>query len=321
MGQDTKIQWAHHTFNPWRGCTKVSAGCQFCYAERGSKRNPKSLGEWGPRGTRVVAAESYWRQPAAWNKAAANAGERHRVFCASVADVFEGEDTMPASEWPKIKQARQRLFDLIDATPNLDWLLLTKRPENIQRISRGAPANVWFGTSVENQETADARIPHLLQCPAAVRFLSVEPLLGPMVIRSQFLGESSLRDIRHLHATGSPAHVGTHAGQREYSRDFAANSDGTEHGPGINWIIVGGESGPSARPCNVAWIRSIIRQCKDAGVACFAKQVGSNPNWAADDYWESGPPNDPKGGDMEEWPEDLRVREMPQAPYPTAQRA
>lgn len=143
MAENSKIEWTHHTFNPWRGCTKVSEGCKFCYAETMSGRNPGTLGIWGPRGTRVVAAESYWRQPLKWDKAAEAAGEQHRVFCASLADVFEGPESMPASEWPKVQAARAQLFGFIEATPHLDWLLLTKRPQNIARFS----PNRW-GASV-----------------------------------------------------------------------------------------------------------------------------------------------------------------------------
>src|SRR5690349_6943095 len=121
MGRDSAIEWTHHTFNPWRGCTKVSAGCAHCYAETWSKRNPKALGIWGDGGTRVIAAEAYWRQPLKWNAAAKAAGERHRVFCASLADVFEDR--------PELVESRERLLDVIYKTPDLDWLLLTKRPE------------------------------------------------------------------------------------------------------------------------------------------------------------------------------------------------
>lgn len=113
MGQDSNIEWTRHTFNPWRGCTKVSDGCKFCYADKLSARNPKSLGVWGPNGTRVVAAEAYWRLPLKWDKAAALAGERHRVFCASLADVFEGDDTMPKDSRQGVHEARGRLWDLI----------------------------------------------------------------------------------------------------------------------------------------------------------------------------------------------------------------
>lgn len=180
-------------FNPWRGCTKVSRGCANCYAEAGSKRNPAVLGVWGDAGTRVIASESYWRLPLKWDRQAAKAGERRRVFCASLADVFEDR--------PELVSPRQRLFRLIGDTPYLDWLLLTKRPENVLRmthdewcppvpghVSQNAgdghswkwPSNVWLGVSVEDQQRADERIPILLQTPAAVRFLSCEPLLGPL---------------------------------------------------------------------------------------------------------------------------------------------
>lgn len=178
MGKETTISWTHSTFNPWRGCQKVSPGCAHCYAETLSKRNPKVLGVWGPDGTRVVASEAKWREPLAWDKAAREAGERHRVFCASLADVFEDR--------PELAAPRSRLLDLIRDTPSLDWLLLTKRPENIIRLwddvaptGMEYPApNVWLGVSVEDQARADERVPQILAIPAAVRFLSCEPLLG-----------------------------------------------------------------------------------------------------------------------------------------------
>ena len=260
MGADSKIEWTHHTFNPWRGCTKVSEGCKFCYALDLSKRNPAVLGIWGPKGTRVVAAESYWRQPLKWNKAAEQAGERHRVFCASLADVFEGPETMPSGAWPAVEAARRRLFELILDTPHLDWLLLTKRPQNVLRYSPmrdetgrdwhrdGWPANIWLGTSVENQAAADERIPHLLRVPARVRFLSCEPLLGPV-------------DVSRWLLAGFPAHI---------------DRDGRAHGAPLNihWLIAGGESGGHARPMHPAWARSLRDQCQAAGVAFHFKQHG-----------------------------------------------
>lgn len=315
MGQDSKIQWTHHTFNPWRGCTKVSDGCKFCYADKLSGRNPKTLGIWGKNGTRVVAAESYWREPLKWNAAAEKAGERHRVFCASLADVFEGEDTMPLGYYGVIRNARVRLFQLIEQTPHLDWLLLTKRPENILnqvdevytkclvQPSRWPLPNVWLGTSVENQQTADERIPHLLRVPAAVRFLSMEPLIGDV-----WLSDDAL-----------------------HGQWCVNESNERVRGPRINWVIAGGESGPGARPCNVEWIRSIVQQCRAAGVACFVKQLGARPETtlASRSEWpghrdkchqfeDAGETSgcymrltDPKGGDPDEWPADLRVRELP----------
>ena len=190
MAENSAIEWTRHTFNPWRGCTKVSAGCANCYAETMSGRNPKTLGVWGPNGTRVVASEAMWREPVKWDRAAKAAGERHRVFCASLADVFEDwQGPMMDSQGERVttqvpgfavrlmtmQDVRIRLWKLILATPHLDWLLLTKRPQNIATMLRDvwfqidsardsdprnarpfeAPSNVWLGTSVENQATAD----------------------------------------------------------------------------------------------------------------------------------------------------------------------
>ncbi len=241
MGINSKIEWCTHSFNPWRGCTKVSAGCTNCYAETLSHRNPKTLGVWGDKGTRVVASESYWREPMKWQRAAFMAGERHRVFCASLADVFEDR--------PELESPRLRLLDLIRQTPNLDWLLLTKRPQNVvpmwafyDRKDQYFPPNVWIGTSVENKQTANERIPHLLCVPSAVRFLSVEPLL-------EDLGDLRMEDC------WLPEDCYTFADR-------------------IGWIIVGGESGHNARPVHPLWVRSIRDQCVNAGVSFFFKQWG-----------------------------------------------
>lgn len=163
---ETKIGWTgtigpdgtHYpgfTFNPWRGCTKVSKGCQFCYADTLSARNPKTLGVWGPKGTRAMAAESYWKLPTKWNAEAETTGIRRKVFCSSLADVFEGENTMPADAHAPVASARERLWRVIEATPYLDWLLLTKRPENIAGMmpahwQANPRHNVWLGTSAED---------------------------------------------------------------------------------------------------------------------------------------------------------------------------
>ena len=262
MGANSKTEWCSHTFNPWCGCTKVSAGCAHCYADAMSVRNPGVLGVWGPSGTRVIAAESYWRQPIAWDKAAKEAGERHRVFCGSLMDVFEGPETMPQESIKPVWSARRRLFKLIQKTTNLDWLLLTKRPENILPAIRDAIEtgddpdfdynaagdpngldvaplselfpNLWLGTSIEDQKTADKRIVELLKCPAVVRFLSIEPMLGPITLRHEWM--AGLLD------------------------------DMLNPRPRIDWVIVGGESGPHARPMHPDWARSIRDQCVAAGV-------------------------------------------------------
>lgn len=314
MAENSGIQWTTHTFNPVRGCEKVSPGCDHCYAEAMSKRNPAVLGEWGSDGTRIVASESYWTAPEKWDRAAAAAGERHRVFCASLADVFEDRP-----EWVR---PRSRLFALIDATPNLDWLLLTKRPENVARLMpplvtqyvpeagemsyvEGVRPNVWLGTSVEDQQRADERIPHLLRCPAAVRFLSVEPLLGPV-------------DLTRWMPRFVPwANAG---GPDECCHGYAAGVPCPDCTPRLDWVIVGGESGPHSRPCEVAWVRSIVAQCQAAGVACFVKQLGSHVvDSERGGMWPAGTKSsglrallrDKKGGDWSEWPNELRAREFP----------
>jgi len=168
-----KIGWCYDTFSPWRGCQKVSPACQHCYAEAMSKRFDGDI--WGPSAPRLFQNDEYWKKPIRWNAAARRAGKRLRIFCASMADVFENRTDLVAP--------RARLFGLIEATPSLDWLLLTKRPENIERLSPklGQP-NVWLGTSAENQKYWDERMPILMAIPAIVHFVSAEPLLSPITM-------------------------------------------------------------------------------------------------------------------------------------------
>ena len=171
MGKATAIEWTDHTFNPWWGCTKVSPGCDHCYAEAWARRVGKSV--WGHHEPRRFFSEAHWREPRAWNAEAAKAQQRKRVFCASMADVFEDRRDLDAP--------RERLWQLIAETPHLDWQLLTKRPHTVARLApwkKNWPSNVWLGTTVEDQERAKLRIPALLRIPAKVRFLSCEPLLG-----------------------------------------------------------------------------------------------------------------------------------------------
>lgn len=244
MGANSEISWTHHTFNVVWGCQRVSPGCQHCYAEMLAKRWGHNV--WGPAKTteRRTMSDKYWEQPRKWNELAAAAGERHRVFCSSMADVFE--------DHPTNNRERPRLFDLINETPHLDWLLLTKRPENIMGMlidaGRGfqdLPPHIWIGTSIESQEYADKRIPQLLKVPAHVRFLSCEPLLEPIDLSEWLV----------------------------YERRLASPSHFYEETP-IHWVIVGGESGPGARPMNPAWARSLRDQCQAAGVAYHFKQWG-----------------------------------------------
>lgn len=227
MGIKTKISWCEHTFNPWRGCAKVSPACLRCYAEAMARQNPKVLGTWGASGARVVAGAQYWQQPLVkWAKAARKSGTRSRVFCASMADVFEDR--------PDLVQPRAQLYDLVEATPELDWLLLTKRPMNVMRMlpqhwTHTAQHNVWYGATVETPDYY-WRIHELQQVPAVVRFLSVEPMLAPM--------------------PNLPLQ-------------------------GIDWVIIGGETGHGARRMQPDWAKSVRDQCVRQGVAFFFKQWGS----------------------------------------------
>ena len=303
MSVDSKIEWTDHTFNPWWGCTKVSPGCDHCYAETFAKRVGQQV--WGKDAPRRQMSDKHWAEPLKWDRAAAKAGVRRRVFCASMADVFEGR--------PDQQSNRLRLWALIRSTPNLDWLLLTKRPGAIlplleddteaaamaadhdvagflfgwiHRSGNNTPHNIWLGTTVEDQKRADERIARLTEVPAVVRFLSCEPLLEPVDLA--------------------------------YAAFNGADSFGTT--PGIHWVIVGGESGHGARPFDIAWARDIQAQCEHAGVAFFFKQAGGRPvgeGWGSR-IRESHPTrrdvvvlNDRKGGDLSEIPADLRVREFP----------
>lgn len=224
MGKNSRIEWTNHTFNPWWGCTKVSAACKNCYAESWSKRVGQSV--WGPKANRRFFGEQHWAEPLKWNGEALKAKKRLRVFCASMADVFE--DRSELHTW------RERLWGLIDSTPQLDWLLLTKRPELVASFvpwRKNWPRNVWIGTTVEDQESADLRLRYLAELPAAIRFISAEPLLGPLNLRP-WLGST------------------------------------------IDWVITGGESGPKARPSSPSWFRHLLTQCMEEDVPFHFKQWG-----------------------------------------------
>lgn len=224
MGKNSKIEWTNHTFNPWWGCTKVSAACKHCYAEAWSKRVGEKV--WGPRSERRFFGDKHWAEPKKWNSEAMARGERYRVFCASMADVFE--------ERKELDTWRARLWLLIEETPSLDWLLLTKRPERVNAVvpwEKGWPDNVWLGTTVEDQRIAEVRLPYLANIPAAVRFISAEPLLGALNLNPWL--ESA-----------------------------------------IDWVITGGESGPHARPSSPSWFRSLLLQCMEVDVPFHFKQWG-----------------------------------------------
>ena len=249
MAEQTAIAWTDHTFNPWWGCTKVSPGCDHCYAETLDRRTGGR--HWGPHAARRRTSEKNWHQPLRWNQAAERAGVRRRVFCASMADVFD--NAVPAA-W------RADLWDLIRATPSLDWQLLTKRPQNIEKMLPPdwglGWSNVWLGTTVENQVEANRRVPILLDVPAAIRFLSCEPLIGPVDLRSI--------DLVGGHEEVLPLGAGW----------LGRLVPGEEEGSRIGWVICGGESGAGARPMHPDWARSLRDQCATAGVPFFFKQWG-----------------------------------------------
>ncbi len=228
MGKNSQIEWTHHTFNPWWGCVKVSPACDNCYAEAWAKRVGEDV--WGKDSDRRFFTDAHWREPLKWHAEAVAADERTRVFCASMADVFEDRRDLD--------EHRTRLWNLIAETPMLDWLLLTKRPQAVKRLSPWGdnwPENVWLGTTVENQKFADLRIPHLLNNPAKVRFLSCEPLLGEV--------------------------------------DLGAWLSKGKKSP-INWVIAGGESGAKSRPMHPDWARKLRDTCDRHGIAFHFKQWG-----------------------------------------------
>ena len=259
MAENTKIEWAHHTFNPWIGCTKVGPGCDHCYAEADFDKR-RHVVTWGAGQPRKLTADSTWAMPLRWNKDAERLGVRYRVFCASLADVFDNE--VPV-QW------RISLVKLILDTPHLDWLLLTKRIGNAADMLETAfravhagregwadnvPPNVWIGATITSQEEADRDIPKLLRVPAAKRFLSIEPMLGPITLREV---HSDVCEIDAL------------TGDHGVLRPLRGRSDAKVH-----WVIVGGESGPNARPMHPDWARSLRDQCAAAGVPFLFKQWG-----------------------------------------------
>ncbi|MGE3463865.1 MAG: DUF5131 family protein [Pseudomonadales bacterium] len=315
MSANSSIQWTDHTFNPWWGCTKVSPGCDNCYAETLARRFGT---RWGPEAPRRTFGADHWAEPLKWNAKAEAAGVRARVFCASMGDL--GDVDAPAGEI-------ERLWALIRVTPWLDWQLLTKRPAQLAKLlpedwGEGYP-NVWLGVSVELAEYY-WRPAKLLAIPAAVHFLSCEPLLGPLDL-APWLTKVPTRGPGWQLSAGTALEI----------------ADVT-----LDWVIAGGESGPGARPCDLAWLRSLRDQCRAADVAFFCKQLGRRPVTTLEDWYMSPvsgrdasalgtkdvdfpfaeaavaaggsmysavvlPLKDSHGGDWEEWPKDLRIREFP----------
>lgn len=224
MGKKSGIAWTDGTFNPWWGCVKVSPACDRCYAESTDARFSDES-HWGKDAPRRLFGDKHWNEPLAWNRKAAKSGERFLVFCASMADVFESRDDLD--------EYRARLWKLIEATPALTWLLLTKRPQNIRRMlapSLVSARHVWLGTTIESPEylwRADALC---ASWQAAVRFVSMEPLV-------------------------------------------AETSIATHLALGLNWVITGCESGDGARDTPTDWYRRLRDECAGAGVPFFLKQA------------------------------------------------
>jgi len=285
MGDKTGIAWTDATWNPVTGCSKVSQGCKHCYAERVFPRayhgqtvrtlqvEEVSNGVIGREGTRprrftdVRCHPERLDQPLRWRRP-------RRVFVNSMSDLFHPDvpDEFIADVWARMALSPQHTFQI-----------LTKRPERMRDLLSGAEVyrlfecplpNVWLGVSVEDQATAIARRPVLLETPAAVRFVSAEPLLGPVNL---MLGQAGYPD-----------------------PDFDADK--------LHWVIVGGESGPKARPFDLAWARSIVHQCQAASVPVFVKQLGAKPFVLGEDFLKL---RHRAGAVIDEWPVDLQVQEWP----------
>jgi protein gp37 len=228
MGQYSLIEWTHHTFNPWWGCVKVSEACDHCYAEQLAARFNSA--KWGKTTPRRVFGAKHWNDPIRWNKKAKLAKVQHRVFCSSMADVFEDRRDLDIE--------RTKLWDLIEKTPNLNWLLLTKRPHKIGKLVKWTnnwPDNVWLGTTTEKQKWIDIRVPEILKHPARIHFVSAEPVLEQL--------------------------------------DFTKYLTGT---PKLDWVIGGGETGGGARAMHLAWARKMRDDCKKAGTEFHFKQWGDH---------------------------------------------
>jgi protein gp37 len=229
--KNSTIEWTDDTFNPWQGCVKVSPACDHCYAERlASRKIHTDLPLWGKDAHRRIASDAYWEQPISWNRQAQKKGVRRRVFCGSMCDVMEDR--------PDLHEQRQRLYRLIEDTPNLDWLLLTKRPQNYSRFLpeewlKIPRRNVWLMTTCESQEYV-WRVDAIVKVVAVVHGVSMEPLLGPVVLPDSFLRSTN------------------------------------------SWVITGGESGSGSRPTQIQWFRQLRDACIAASRPFHFKQWGWN---------------------------------------------
>jgi protein gp37 len=328
MGKVTGISWCHHTFNLSWGCVKISPGCKFCYAETLSNRFGDDV--WGVNKHRKTFGDKHWNEPVKWNEAATKSGIRARTFCGSMCDVFENHED--------VNRERIKLWKLIKNTPMLDWQLLTKRPENIiphiedaisvfkedffingekssnelslwleDWLKGNPPDNVWLGTSAENQEYLETRVPELKKVPAKVRFISGEPLIGALdfskVVKS---GHKYIDKGRKMECA-----YGCGCGMSDYQAWGPEGVDPYEYCPNapkpFHWVIFGGESHKSsdvARPMELEWVRDGVKQCREYNIAPFVKQMGSH-------LAKRLKLNHSKGEDPTEWDVDLQVQEFP----------
>lgn len=310
MSDGTSIEWTDASWNPLRAratiagggtgwaCVRVSQGCVNCYAATINKRLGTGLDYTVPALAKVktfvdekaLEAPVHWRKP-------------RRIFVCSMTDLF--------GEWVT-DQDIARVFGTMEDERRHTFQVLTKRPDRMRKWIRdyyeGAPPseNIWLGTSVEDQAAADARIPELLATPAAVRFLSCEPLLGPVDLSRWLIGGMSSQACPMCHGTG----VTGFGGGAKRCPQLCRRSWADDIDPHLQWVIVGGESGPQARPMDLEWARSLVAQCRAAGITPFVKQLGAFPVDPPGVKWPLEL-RDRKGGAIEEWPEDLRIREFP----------
>lgn len=348
--QDTAIEWADHTWNPWIGCQKEHTGCVNCYAEHQMADRFHQV-VWGAHGTRRLTSPHTWRQLHRWNVRAGIEGSRPRVFTASLADWFEPWDgamhdhrnsqmfiERHAARGPRpytMDDARRAAIQIMREADRLTFMILTKRPDQIERtLARLGASDLldsprfWFGASVSDQATLETYGGDLARLPARVKFLSIEPMVGKVDL---FAGAARI--------------LGCHEGPPSSDGFYAHERNGPIHQETAlsmiaDWVIIGGESGPSARTCWLEDLHATMRQCQQARIPVFVKQLGSrayiNRNHpecnekfdytnATQDEREAFAERfgeylehiyrvdlkHPKGGDPAEWSDDLRIRELP----------
>lgn len=275
MGEKSKISWTDSTFNSWWGCTNVSPGCDHCYAESFAHR--LGLDVWGKTSGRRFFGDNHWRQPLIWNDKAKKSGRPFRVFCGSMCDILDEWRGSPPVEGDILTQQRERLWKLIEATPNLIWLLLTKRPQNYKRMlpaewcNNYPPQNVCLMTTVESPEYL-WRIKELMLVPARWHAVSWEPALAYVDFKP-WMAEKCC------------------SGFECGCRGLPVNPP-----PYLDWVIAGGESGGGYRGFNIEWARQVRVDCHRGNASFFMKQLGGWPD---------------KQDDPSKWPEDIRVQEFP----------